>query len=113
MYDSQYHREWYQKNKDKRKKQLYASKARRVARNRAYVIDYLKENPCVDCGVENIIVLEFDHVRGEKIETISWMVSNGFALNGLIAEINKCEVACANCHRIRTNKSRKFYRVLL
>jgi len=32
-----------------------------------YIWNFLKENPCVDCGQTDIRVLEFDHVVGEKV----------------------------------------------
>lgn len=35
-------------------------------RNRMLIVDYLLEHPCVDCKEDDILVLEFDHVRGDK-----------------------------------------------
>ena len=59
------------------------------------------ESGCVDCGYkENPTALEFDHVRGEKTFTISKNPS--LAWERIEEEIAKCEVRCANCHRIRT-----------
>jgi len=57
---------------------------------------------CVDCGITDIRVLEFDHVRGEKIDTITSMVRRGLSVDVLVAEIAKCEVRCANCHALAT-----------
>jgi len=73
-----------------------------ATRNRNFVKEYLKEHHCVDCGNSNILVLDFDHVRGEKITNISKMVSNGSSLRTLLREIEKCEIRCSNCHRIVT-----------
>jgi hypothetical protein len=72
------------------------------ARNRAFVEAYLREHPCVDCGIADTIVLEFDHVRGQKRREISILVGEGARLAALYAEILKCVVRCANCHRRRT-----------
>lgn len=69
---------------------------------RAHVWSYLASHPCVDCGEVDPVVLEFDHVRGEKIEGIGKMISQAVTLAKLEAEIAKCEVRCANCHRRRT-----------
>ena len=42
-----------------------AKKYSKIARDRtrAFISNYLKTNPCVDCGESNIVVLEFDHIR--------------------------------------------------
>ena len=66
--------------------------------------DYLRANPCVDCGERDIVVLEFDHVRGEKKYNLSQMTSGAFGVATIQAEIEKCEVRCANCHRRKTAK---------
>ena len=66
----------------------------------------------MDCGVSDVRVLEFDHVRGEKLGIISKMVSNVSA-KVLEDEIAKCEIVCANCHKIRTADRGGFYKYLI
>lgn len=83
---------------DKILERVYQSRLR----NRKYVWEYLLEHPCADCGEEDPIVLEFDHVRGEKSSDVSKMVHNTRSLKAIQEEIDKCEVVCANCHRRRT-----------
>ena len=78
-------------------------------RNREYVDDYLKKHPCIDCGNDNIIMLEFDHVRGIKEHNIATMVENRSSIATIQAEIDKCEVRCANCHRLITHNRRKVH----
>lgn len=110
-----YRRQHYQDNKEK-----YKEKARRWNREnmeeyrmkmRRYVFDYLLGHPCVDCGETNPIVLDFDHVRGEKIMEISVMLGSMAKLERIQAEIDKCDVRCANCHRIKTAKQRGWHSV--
>jgi hypothetical protein len=67
-----------------------------------YVRAYLLEHPCVDCGEADPVVLEFDHVRGTKLAHVSRLVKGAASLARLQAEIAKCDVRCANCHRRRT-----------
>lgn len=56
---------------------------------------------CADCGyAENAVALDFDHVRGVKISAVSLMAGRQRKL--VEEEIAKCEVVCANHHRIRT-----------
>lgn len=83
------------------------SKEFAITRNRNFVREYLKGHPCVDCGNDNLVVLDFDHVREEKLANISKMVSTGRSLSSLLREIEKCEVRCSNCHRIVTHQRRQ------
>lgn len=69
-----------------------------------YVYDLLNQSSCSDCGEDDFLVLEFDHVRGKKTKNLSRMVrnSNLVPLDELEEEIAKCEIRCANCHQART-----------
>lgn len=71
-------------------------------RNRAFALAYLLEHPCLDCGERDPIVLEFDHVRGKKESNVATLIHNTASIKRIQAEIAKCEVVCANCHRRRT-----------
>ena len=46
--------------------------------------------------------LDWDHVRGNKKMSISSLIANGRPLMEIFMEMEKCDVVCANCHRIRT-----------
>lgn len=83
------------------------SRKRGVVRNRKYIDDFLKENACIDCGNNDVRVLEFDHVKGIKVGNISNAIRNAWSLDKLKEEINKCEIRCCNCHRIITIERRK------
>ncbi len=93
----------HNKSKIKTKKNRTNSKIR----NKEFVKDYLLNHPCVDCGNSDIRVLDFDHVKGNKVNNISNLVRNATSLNNIISEIEKCEIRCANCHRIVTYERRK------
>lgn len=77
------------------------------------VYQYLTEHPCVDCGEADPIVLEFDHVRGEKRHGVKRMLAGTYSLKAVMEEIAKCEVRCANCHRRITALRGDFYRYLV
>jgi hypothetical protein len=62
-----------------------------------------KQKPCADCGgTFHPVAMDFDHVRGEKLNEVSTLLRTGSSLETLKAEIAKCDVVCSNCHRVRT-----------
>ena len=65
------------------------------------LVEIKETSGCADCGVKNHIILDFDHLRDKKYN-ISRMIHDGFSWKAIKKEIEKCEVVCANCHRIRT-----------
>ncbi len=70
-------------------------------RNRIYIWDLLVNSECVDCGLADPVVLEFDH-RRDKTASVPVMARDGCSLQLLLEEVAKCEIRCANCHRRRT-----------
>lgn len=70
------------------------------------MISYLLEHPCVDCGETDITVLEFDHLR-DKTKDVSALMKGTSSWSRIEAEILKCAVRCANCHRRETERRRR------
>ena len=80
------------------------SKESRLLAHRAMVNQY-KSKPCADCGESYpSVAMDLDHVKGEKVFEISNM--GHYPRWKVLAELDKCEVVCANCHRIRTKNRR-------
>ena len=50
--------------------------------------------------------MDFDHVNGDKLDDIFAMRMRTVSREAIAAEIAKCEVVCANCHRARTHMRR-------
>lgn len=80
-------------------------------RNAEYLVKHLENNPCIDCGEDDPIVLEFDHINN-KTASVTKLAKNKISLENLQKEIDKCVVRCANCHRRKTAKERSYYRHL-
>lgn len=67
------------------------------------VVVAAKSKPCSDCSIQYPwFVMDFDHVRGQKKFNLSMTTSRQRSLRSVLDEIAKCDVVCANCHRIRT-----------
>lgn len=73
-------------------------------RNLMHVLNIKMSTPCADCGEHYPpVCMDFDHLDGEdKESSISALMNQGASLARIDAEIAKCELVCANCHRIRT-----------
>lgn len=83
----------------------YVQNARRrsdaeLDRRYALLAEYLHQHPCVDCGETDPVVLEFDHLGNKSFNVAYGMRARSW--EAVLAEIEKCEVVCANCHKRRT-----------
>lgn len=97
----QYERAFYARTPLAAKQVARTAKRRRVKKqNKDLVRAYLSRHPCVDCGEADPIVLDFDHCRG-KLANVSDLIHHS-SVARVMAEIEKCEVRCANCHRRKT-----------
>lgn len=82
-----------------------AKQLERLRRN-AETIRAAKGSPCSDCGGSfPPECMDLDHVRGEKLFNLSNSGSRSHA--AVLEELAKCDVVCANCHRIRTRTRAK------
>lgn len=78
-------------------------RADRARRDRQYFQQIKVERGCTDCGYNaNPVALDFDHLPG-SVKKYRVCTMAGMRRELIDAEIAKCEVVCANCHRIRTN----------
>ncbi len=96
---NQYNRLYYQRNRERLLKNQ-AEKNRRFAKNRRkWLVDYKKTLKCVRCEESHPAILTFHHRdNSEKSFEIGNAIKLGVGLTRLLAEIEKCEVLCANCH---------------
>ena len=97
-------------------KALYIARNKKESVRRADFLNNLKKGPCSDCGkTYPPCVMDFDHVKGEKIGNVGQMVlKEKLGRKKILEEIAKCELVCANCHRLRTcNRSHKKHAALV
>ena len=97
-----------QKARENARRSYYRHHAtRRAAYRQQYatrraLIDGLKNRPCLDCGRSYpSYVMEFHH-RDPHTKVFKVSVALVYYnLDLVMAEIAKCDLLCANCHRIR------------
>ena len=106
---AKYKRKAYRRDNERHRELNDLSRKRCRDRHAEKIFDYLLEHPCVDCGEANPIVSEFDHRNpGEKFYGVADLVAKGRSWDVISQEMKKCDVRCANCHRIITAKKRNF-----
>ena len=85
-------------------REKFKARATNFRAKRKAFIAFQKAKPCMDCGNSYPTeCMDFDHRDGNNK---SFNVSNSTHLSEevLLEEIAKCDLVCANCHRIRTRK---------
>lgn len=87
------------RNKKERPKKRTVKRKQELQKSLAEIKE---RSGCIDCGGRYpYYLLDFDHVRGTKVASISSMLDY-YSVEDIFKEIDKCEVVCANCHRART-----------
>ena len=105
--------EHYIKNKQK-----YKDKAKDYTSNYkkeiySWIRDYCLNNPCVDCGETDFVVIDFDHISGVKNFGISDAISKGTSIEKIKLEVySNCVPRCKNCHVRKTAKQLKWYAMI-
>lgn len=78
-------------------------KAPGVTRNVERVTTLKSITPCKDCQHKfPAVCMDFDHLHSKtnQVSTLAW---SGVDWSVVQEEIDKCEIVCSNCHRIRTS----------
>lgn len=95
---------YYEAHKESERRKALERITRRRTKSYEYVDHIKSTTPCADCGETfPSVCMDFDHCKDqEKIGNVSRLVNLGKSLDIIKAEIDKCELVCACCHRIRT-----------
>lgn len=115
------YRRWASENRDRVNAAARTYRARRYAEHgewrdagpkaalmREWMIE-LKSKPCADCGGRfAVCCMDFDHRPGTaKSHNVGSMFAHHYGRELIEAEVAKCDLVCANCHRIRTRDRRR------
>ena len=102
---SSYFKEYYEQRKE-HYLHITNEKRRRRQSDGRKLLEQLKSKPCCDCGKNYPpFCMDFDHLEREtKVAAIPVMISGNASSKRVLAEIEKTEVVCANCHREREHQ---------
>jgi hypothetical protein len=92
-------------DKNRQKEHTYKARKKQIESNRAYIVKYKKNNPCIDCGERNPELLEFHHLNPQtkRFEICKGVV--GRSHKQLREEMAGCVLLCKNCHELRHQKT--------
>ncbi len=99
--DKAYDKKFHQNRTVEKKQQKLNKATSRLDEITEKICLFLMNNPCVDCGQSDVRTLDFDHQR-DKTRNVSELM-NKWSWETILSEIEKCQVRCANCHRIKTH----------
>ena len=92
----QYQRTHYANNRKQVKREVVV----RRELIRQWLRDYKSRQRCQECGENDSVVLDFHHRNSEEKDSeIGNAWRRGWGKKRILAEIKKCDVLCANCHR--------------
>jgi hypothetical protein len=85
----------------------YLARKRGAWRAQARLLDLLRDRPCADCGVRIApCAMDFDHRDPlTKLSAVTRMIGRAGTAR-ILDEVAKCDIVCANCHRLRTFERR-------
>ncbi len=108
-----YYSEHYEKYRDEYRKRAKERRTKLKTEYRNNLLDFLSDKSCVICKISDPVVLEFDHIDlNTKSFSISQSVKLGYRWDRVLAEIDKCQVMCANCHKRKTSREFGWYKNL-
>ncbi len=89
-------RRWYANHTESEKQHVI----RRKKEIKKWFNDFKKTLKCTICRENHPATLDFHHPnRKNKEKEIGFLVSEGYSINRIKREIEKCQVLCSNCHR--------------
>jgi len=111
---------WVENNREKHNRNVREYRARRYASEGQWHnnspkavaakawMNEIKSKPCRDCGgIFEVCCMDFDHREGtKKTYNIGSMFAHHYSAELIQIELDKCDLVCANCHRIRTRDRR-------
>lgn len=99
-YQRKYQANWYQRNRARQMEMVAEGKKRKRLWFRQLKAEL--GLACAECGEDHLACLDFHHDDPKLKEWgVAWMVAQNMGKQRILAEMARCTVLCANCHRKR------------
>jgi 5-methylcytosine-specific restriction endonuclease McrA len=108
---STYYKEHYAKYGELYRARAKLRKMKIIGEYHRRMLEYLRQKSCMVCGETDPIVLEFDHPDpARKNFGIARAISDLKPWAKILAEMQACQVLCANCHKRKTAREFSWYK---
>ena len=100
------HKEWCRDHYKRNKRYYYERNLKRRREIREFVLDLRKQQSCAHCGFDSCYAaLDFHHPDGKPDFRIAEATQRGWSKKRILAEVAKCVVLCATCHRVEHHRT--------
>jgi hypothetical protein len=104
-------KEYYYKHGSKYRENATIRNRKLKNKLRSQMLEYLSDKSCLNCGISDVRVLDFDHIDPlTKSFSIARAIADITSWDKILIEIDKCQILCANCHKIKTAQEQNWYR---
>lgn len=88
-----------------RKKHWTGTSLTKGHKKNQFIVQIKLKSACILCGESHISTLDFDHLdESKKVAGIGYMIRDKqYTIADLDAEVKKCQIICANCHRAKSH----------
>lgn len=95
-----YRKEWYEKNKESEREKAKDRQSIRRKEFKKWFKEFKTTLKCSICGFSHPAALDFHHKDPSTKEFNLGAIGCSVSKEKIIEEIEKCDILCANCHRI-------------
>ena len=95
-----YRREYYYRNREREIARVRKNNKKYLSELRQWFAEYKKTLKCSKCDESDPVCLDFHHRDSTTKDCeVSKMVASQRSKDSILAEVQKCDVLCSNCHR--------------
>jgi hypothetical protein len=105
-HSAEYHRLWYHQQSPEWKTKKIQAQNDRKGKILQWIRDFKSSRGCSECPERDWRCLDFHHL-GNKSFNVGMFARNGWSIETLQSEIEKCVILCSNCHRKKTFEERQ------